>query len=258
MGKTVMELKAEIDACGRPRADFATVSGMFASLKAAQAWDKLNPGIALHRAELCVELEHAEQVAEAIERERVANERFLSRFALSGVNERDAVAAEALQETPVLAFVRRWFNSKPRQTWCVLSGGFGVGKTVASVWALRQAARGGFGVAFRSAGEVARLSMFDAGAADLAFLKSVGFLVLDDFGSEHVTKYGDGLLGDLTNSRHGNFKPTILTTNLTGAEIKKMAGHRLVDRWTQDGAFFAGGGASLRKSKTKEGQKVEP
>lgn len=248
MGKSVTELRAEIDAVRRPRADFSSVQSTFASLKAAREWDLLHPAEAARRGELCVQLEHAEAEAERAEAERIATEKFMSRLEASGINVRDALASqEALTETAALKFVRTWYNSKPRKTWCVLSGGYGVGKTVASVWALRRAARDGYGIAFRTASEVARLSMFDAGASELEFLKHVGFLVLDDFGAEHVSKYGEGILGDLSNSRHGNFRATILTTNLKGADVKALAGCRLVDRWTHDGAFFSVGGESMRK-----------
>jgi len=250
MVNRVQELKTQIDAIGRPRADFSTIKSTFASLRAAKDWDVLNPARAAERGELCVQLEHAERAAEILEREQRATEKFMARLEGSGINERDALASSvSLTETPALTFVRDWYNSKPRKTWCVLSGGYGVGKTVASVWALRVAARDGYGIAFRTAGEVARFSMFDAGAAELEFLKHVGFLVLDDFGAEHVSKYGEGVLGDLANSRHGNFRATILTTNLKGAEVKALAGCRLVDRWTHDGVFFAAGGTSMRKKK---------
>lgn len=262
---TPAQLESEISALGRPSALFdpeakgtfsSLMGGLQVALNRAKAWDSANPAKAIAHRDLCARLEIAQKASERAAAERTALERHLRTSAVklerSGAGERSLAAAADAKDTEALGVVKRWLTEKGK-VWLALCGSPGTGKSVAATWAVREAIRGGSSAAFRRTAEIAKLSGFEAGAAELAHLKRVDLLALDDFGAELLTDYARAQLFELLDARHEAYGRTILTSNLqwlsstTKAEgqppvtIPGMAdrlGERLVDRIADGGTRY--------------------
>ncbi len=250
MSTTLAQLEAEIAALGRPSALFdpeskgtfgALMAGLQTSLARAKAWDAANPGKAIVHRDLCAQLERETKRVEREEAERKALERTLrtsaAKLERSGAGERSLQAAATAVDTEALGVVKRWLQDSGK-VWLALCGSPGTGKSVAATWAVREAIRGGSTAAFRRTAEIAKLSGFEAGAAELQHLKSVDLLALDDFGAELLTDYARAQLFELLDARHEAYGRTILTSNLQWMGAGGMAerlGERLVDRIAEGG-----------------------
>lgn len=236
-----MSLANRIAAFGRPEISFAGIGAVGRSLEAARAWDAAHPEQAAERRDLVAQLERETKAAERAEGDRIVIERALrqqgAKLERSGVGERSLAAAADARPTEALGVVQRWLMSA-ELTWLALCGAKGTGKTVAAVWALREAIRGGGTGAIRSAPTLARLSSFDAGAEEMAHLKRVNLLVVDDYGTELMTPYAQAQMHELFDHRHEHYGRTILTSNLQwqgAGGMRERLGERVEDRLQQAG-----------------------
>jgi len=237
----INELLSRIEALGRPEMALKSFGSVARSLSAARTWDEKNPALSAQYRALCAELDVETKRVERAERERIAAERILrtsaSRLERSGVGERSLDAAASAYETEALGVVRRW-RADASLTWLVMCGVKGTGKSVAATWLVREVINSGDSAAFRRTSELAKLSQFEAGAAELEHLKHVHLLVLDDLGAELLTDYARAQLFEVLDHRHENYGRTILTSNLAWQGAGGMAerlGERLVDRMAQAG-----------------------
>lgn len=238
---TPAQLEAEIAALGRPGMSLAGFKAVADSLARAKAWDLTNPGKAVVYRDLCGQLDRETKRLADEERERAALDRTLRgldvKLERSGAGERSLAAAASPEPTEALAVAKRWLGDKGK-VWLALCGSPGTGKSVAATWAVREVLRSGERAAFRRVSHVAKLSGFDAGAAELQHLKSVDLLALDDFGAELLTDYARAQLFELLDARHEAYGRTILTSNLQWSGAGGMAerlGERLVDRIADGG-----------------------
>lgn len=220
---------------------FGSIAEAGLSLARARAWDAQHPLRAAQYRALCVELDAETRRVEAEARERDAAERALrtsaAKLERSGVGPRSLEAATAAHDTEALGVVKRWREDNSL-TWLALCGAKGTGKSVAATWLVREVIRAGDTAAFRRTSELAKLSQFEAGAAECERLKRVHLLVLDDFGAELLTDYAKAQLFEVLDYRHENYGRTILTSNLAWQGAGGMAerlGERLVDRLRQAG-----------------------
>ena len=208
------------------------------SLEQAKAWDAVNPAKAAEHRRLTALHDAATRKADAEERERLAVERAMramgAKLERSGIGERALAAVVDADDTEALGVVKRWLPEHSL-TWLALCGTKGTGKSVAATWAVRESIRTGGTGAFRRASELAKLSQFDAGAAELEQLKRVHLLVVDDFGTELLGDYARAQLHELFDYRHENYGRTILTSNLPWVDFKARLGERLSDRFEQAG-----------------------
>lgn len=69
-----------------------------------------------------------------------------------------------------------------------------------------------------------------AATDELDFIRSAECLVIDDLGTESITKFTNSQLFILLEERHLNKKPTIITTNLSKAQISSMYSERVYSR----------------------------
>lgn len=235
------ELEARINAVGRPALALGGFRAIAQALNRAKAWDATHPAEAAEYRRLCEEFDRETKRIEREERERISVERALrtssAKLERSGVGERSLSAAVEAQDTEALGVVKRWLAT-PDRHWLALCGVPGAGKSVAATWAVREAIRSGGTAAFRRTAEIAKLSGFEAGAAEMEHLKRVHLLALDDFGSELLTDYARAQLFELLDARHEAYGRTILTSNLAWQGAGQMAerlGERLVDRIAQSG-----------------------
>lgn len=86
-------------------------------------------------------------------------------------------------------------------------------------------------------------------ARDWDRLKAACVVVLDDLGTEAHDGRSAESLWELVDSRLGNKRPTMLTSNLRLAEFSKRYGPRILDRLKGCAMVFEGSGKSLRGSK---------
>jgi DNA replication protein DnaC len=135
----------------------------------------------------------------------------------------------------------------------VLAGGVGVGKTVASVWAMSQYptnASGSYGARrFRHVSELSELGLYggDDQKREREVLKNLcRVLVIDDIGTEHKTDQFQTLFDGLMNARYEQDGITILTTNLTSDTFLERYGKRIYDRIRGRGQWYEIAHASLR------------
>lgn len=240
-------LKA-IDAIGRPRMVFGNgIEGVNESRRLMQEWDAAHPEQYAQYLKHCSKIGPLErEIAEAKHAYGV-QERVLKALDASGAGDRALLAAVSAKQTEALEAARQWLTQK--KTWLTLLGGTGTGKTVAAVWAMREVARQGEPVAFRTASALSRMSGFNEGAVELERLGRVSLLVVDDVGAEAQTAWGQGLLSELLDVRHQGFRRTILTSNLGQEPFKQRVGERLVDRIREDGRVVILGGRTLRAVK---------
>lgn len=241
-------IMAEIDALAPPQPKWGDgghvgtrMKAIAESLANIKAWRAANPDKSRRYEALMCELHEAEQAA----RELARVELVAGRVRAAGVGERTREAAQDPTDTPALLAARDWLRTG--KTWLVLAGDVGTGKTVAAVWALLERAAEGRTIAFRRAAHVARLSGFDAGAEELALLKRVGLLVLDDLGTECSTGWGQSILHELLDTRHEEKRGTIITSNLKRADARARLGDRLSDRVQSDGRVVWLEGTSQRR-----------
>lgn len=156
-------------------------------------------------------------------------------------------AASSPEQTEALEALRDEMNAGATIT--ILSGGVGVGKSVASAdWLLRQWDQFGFcDAAWLHAHQLSRLASFEQHEEQGA-IERVNFLVLDDIGIEYLDGKGflSAMLDSIIYQRHGNRRPTVITTNLAAPDFKARYGERVADRVRECGSFVQVAGKSRR------------
>jgi DNA replication protein DnaC len=197
-----------------------------------------------------VQLEPDPTPEERERRAREAEERaWLSVAPKIGVPRRLSGASfEGGLPSPMLVRVRQYVEGRELEDGqcLMLAGPTGVGKTYASVSALRAYRRGGR--FFYFPGLCGALLHANRSGDALEAVKRVPFVVLDDFGTEYVREGGlvETLLDEIIWHRESEILPTIITTNLTGAQLKDRLSDRIVDRLRGWGHVFTASGGSLR------------
>jgi DNA replication protein DnaC len=154
------------------------------------------------------------------------------------------IAAAADLERPALKAIRGWDHRSGGAL--VISGGIGVGKTVAAAWI---AADRGLRCSFLRAAEFARTSRYDAEA--FGAVLGAAALCLDDLGSEWADERGSlrVSLDELIDRFYAERRVLIVTTNLGVAELTQRYGERAVDRLREWATWAHVGGKSMRGRK---------
>lgn len=185
----------------------------------------------------------AAEAADAVAGER---RQLLARgFPLKAVRQ----VGEGVSETEAITTVRRFLGSQRRLL--VVSGGRGVGKTLAASWWAMQAHPAPPEVVctpgrFIDAPSLSRWPRYDDDR--MAQLECARALVLDDLGLEFDDKSGAfiSLVDGLINARYAAMLPTLVTTNMRASDFRARYGERVADRIREVGSFVEIAGASLR------------
>jgi DNA replication protein DnaC len=251
--RTEQEITADLDAIGKPSIRIGFMKDQRA-MEAAAKWCAENPEKSARYDELVGELQALDEAA----RKENQRRQYIARLRDDGLGERliEAAWGDALQPTPAVMAARDWAASG--KTWLVLSGNVGTGKSVAAAMALIEEIKRGPGavflgdkargtIAFRRASALVRMSAYDEGAKELARLKSIAMLVVDDLGTEHSTSWGTSLIHEIFDTRHDDRLRTIITTNIGRETLKAAIGDRLADRIAQDGKVVYLEGKSMRR-----------
>lgn len=151
-----------------------------------------------------------------------------------GAPDEPAVGPLAARPTPALDAASRFLGPTDMATFLVLSGPVGTGKSFGAVWAA--AWNGG---RFVAAIDLLRAGLYPADPAFWPQLRFCSALVVDDLGVEPLDKGGFGLtaLESLISARYDGRRKTILTTNLTPADVKARLGERVWRRITEAGRW---------------------
>lgn len=225
--------------------------------EAKAAWERDNP-------ELSEAWEEALLVEENRRHEqRLANRRELVRCEMpralseAGVPMRCVDVLGVARETPALLAVKRFVDGA--ETFCLLLGAAGSGKSVGSCWAVQDAIypevfreperpyRRKPLARFMRAADMARMSAYGQEAErEFEGMCSISLLVLDDMGTERPSDTWLALLDELVDRRYGDRLKTILTSNLDAEAFKRRYGERISDRIRHDGVVIGAGANSMR------------
>ena len=80
-------------------------------------------------------------------------------------------------------------------------------------------------------------------------LSSVNLLIIDDLGKEKPTDWTSSILYTIINNRYEDYRPTIVTTNLTINNLEKNIGEAAMSRLIETCDFVKMDGVDHRKSK---------
>lgn len=145
----------------------------------------------------------------------------------------------------------------------LFKGGTGLGKTHLSLAIAGEVLEKGFGVVYGSAQSFAlnlERERFDRREDDEedthSQLLSCDLLILDDLGTEFPSSYTAAALYDVLNCRMLASKPTIISTNLTMAELEKRYGERFASRIAGYYGMLEFLGSDVRIEKRKLQSKV--
>lgn len=147
------------------------------------------------------------------------------------------------------------FAASGMDTSTFITGGYGTGKTVLAARMALHAIRAGHVKTFRFAWIPALLreikgSFEDGETSEAEILDRCAkthLLVLDDLGSELVSKWAAATVAQMLCDRYNSSLRTIVTSNLDLAQIGEVYGPRLLDRMTTYRVLTLTG-ASLRRS----------
>lgn len=147
------------------------------------------------------------------------------------------VTPDGYEETPCVSLVRRWLDARRKspQAWkpiLVILGGTGIGKTVAGAWAFTRYGGGTYTKSRQLT--IAHRSMFGENEAAWRNMCRAGFAFLDDIGRES-DEHSIAAIEDFIDERQG--RPTIITSNLTRADLLARYGGRVASRLAESGVI---------------------
>jgi DNA replication protein DnaC len=139
----------------------------------------------------------------------------------------------------------------PARGFLVLYGGTGTGKSFGAAWAVREYLKNGVSKpmdkktweSIERAGDNAIWANVQEIASDRVLLPKASaarLLIMDDLGREEDTKAGNAAVCALISKRYDAKLATIVTSELSLADIRKRYGRYLADRLAED--FGDGGG----------------
>jgi DNA replication protein DnaC len=167
-----------------------------------------------------------------------------SRRKIAGIPVEHARRLDTPGDSHAFTAALSWVSDPQRTKFLVLGGRLGVGKSFAAAWCVDQ-----LGGRFASMPDVAARK-FDA--EDVEALLSAHCLALDDVGTESVDAGGwqESHLYRVLQGRYAQGRPTVLTTNLWGEELRARLGSEILvrvwDRMLASGIFVLCDGESMR------------
>lgn len=120
--------------------------------------------------------------------------------------------------------------------WLLLQGGYGCGKTHLAAAIANYAVGMGVPTLFLTVPDLLDMLRFAYDSEDTTFeerfneIRNASLLVLDDFGTQNATGWAQEKLFQIINYRYINKLPTVVTTNLSLAEIEPRIRSRLTDK----------------------------
>jgi DNA replication protein DnaC len=125
--------------------------------------------------------------------------------------------------------------SNTMQSWLLLEGAYGCGKTHLAAAIANDAVHRGIPTLFITVPDLLDSLRFAYGSQETTFearfeeIRSADLLVMDDFGTQNATAWAQEKLFQIINYRYINKLPTVITTNLILDEIESRIRSRLQD-----------------------------
>ena len=119
----------------------------------------------------------------------------------------------------------------------LFAGKTGLGKTHLSLAIAQTVIENGYGVIYVSAPNI--LSRLESNqfsgrsverTEDEQLLQECDLLIIDDLGTEFVTKFTQAAIYNIINTRLNSGKPVIISTNYSTKELEDIYGNRMVSR----------------------------
>ena len=207
-----------------------------------------------------LKLYNAEATADLSSLLREGDERF-DRFSLDWY---DAASGARDQMAMTLTLAKDYAETFGSQSPnLLLQGGTGLGKTFLSACIARVVSARGFSVAYETASaalaafETAKFRPFteageQAGQRVEQYL-SCDLMILDDLGTEMISPYSVSALYTLINTRLTNRKPTIISTNLTDAELRRSYSAQILSRLEGEYQTLPFQGTDIRRQRKERG-----
>ena len=147
----------------------------------------------------------------------------------------------------------------PSSRSILMQGATGLGKTHLSLSIAKEVIAKGFGVVYCSAPNILRqlekeYFSKENGQTEEALIES-DLLIIDDLGTEFMSKFSTSAVHNLVNTRMTQGKPTIINTNFNTAEIEQFYGMRFVSRIIGEFDRLDFVGADVRQIKKMTGMK---
>ncbi len=120
--------------------------------------------------------------------------------------------------------------------WLLLMGGFGCGKTHLAAAIANQVVSLGIETLFLTMPDLLDWLRFTFTSKETSYekrfeeIRNIRFLVLDDLGTQNATDWAREKLFQIINYRYNHKLPTVITTNLSMAQIEDRISSRLQDR----------------------------
>ncbi len=164
---------------------------------------------------------------------------------------------EKQQMEVVLNVCKKYAENFPRfdSAGLLFLGGTGLGKTHLSAAIANSIASRGMSVLYESAQQIfdtvdaVRFNRMDI--SERKKYESCSLLIIDDLGAECITQYSVSAITSLIDMRIVNGKKTIISSNLTLANIRKTYGERLFSRLLGEFHVLQFMGKDIRMTKTK-------
>ena len=207
-----------------------------------------------------MKLYNAEATADLSSLLRVGNESF-ERFSLDWYDE----ASGARQQMAMtLEFAREYAEHfAPGAPNLLLQGGTGLGKTYLSACIARVVSERGCSVAYETAStclaafEAAKFRPFtpmgEQGQARVEQYLSCDLMILDDLGTEMISPYSVSALYTLINTRLSSRKATIISTNLTDADLERCYTPQILSRLEGEYQTLPFLGTDIRRRRKEQG-----
>ena len=133
----------------------------------------------------------------------------------------------------------------------LMEGGTGLGKTHLSLAIARRVIERGYGVIYCSAPNILAVLEKEHFSRDSSrptqrHLEECDLLILDDLGTEFSTQFTTSTIYNIINTRLSRDKATIVNTNLSLYELKKIYSERLVSRMIGDHIYLEFIGEDVR------------
>lgn len=132
-------------------------------------------------------------------------------------------------------------------TGMIFTGQAGTGKTHLSTAIANAVIPMGYSAVFITASDAMRSikRTYDAASTmtesdAIEALVAPSLLILDEIGMQNRTDHERQLMFEIINKRYERVKPTILLSNLSGADLKEFLGDRIMDRMRQGGGRMIG------------------
>jgi DNA replication protein DnaC len=226
-----------------------------------EAWEVANPELAAAWNEAQAEDEQREREAEQRRILEQAEKHLPAALVAVGVPLRCGELVRKASPTASLEAAKAHRSSE--ETFLLLLGGAGAGKSVAASWSLSdvlwpQVATNPHvdghvlrrKALFVRAAELSRVTASDYDEDAKGFLEKcmgVPWLVVDDLGAERAWDGWLSRIDELVDARYGDRRKTIITSNLDAASFKQRYGERIADRIRHDGRIVSAGKDSLRR-----------